>query len=85
MFEMLFKSLGIEPEEFKAKFAQAFFAISTFDKRSLEIQTELKNLHMKIDMLLDHAGFNTSQVNADLQPPPRLELIPPTVKDVGRA
>ena len=41
MFEMMLKSMGYDPEDFKAKMAQALQTVATFDKRLANIEKAL--------------------------------------------
>lgn len=53
MFDMLIKSLGFEPEEFKQQFATALQTIATFDARLKAVQLQLIEIENHQIRLLD--------------------------------
>lgn len=66
VLNMMLKSLGFDPLKFKADFARCMQQVNDFDSELKSTRASIANVNIKIDLLLDNAGFNTTQVNADL-------------------
>jgi hypothetical protein len=80
MFEMLAKYLKLDPDELKANLTNSFAMVK-------ETSARMTRIEAKLDVLVSASGFDLEQLNKDLTPeaPKPVELIPPTVNEVGRA